>query len=144
MKVRMGYESGGLSFHPWFATIAAQYPAQNIKTLLRGGDPGLGNWFWLGVGALATIAMTAARSRFVWFPLHPLGYLLAHTAPTQRAWFSFFLGWLCKVLVTRFGGHEAIANWFRRPWASFWAKFRIIFWLVIDASQGRGLHSLYP
>ena len=107
MKVRMGYTAGGLSLHPWFATVAAQYPAQNIQTLMRGGEPSAANWFWLAVGGAATVAMTMARSHFAWFPLHPLGYLLALTAPTQRAWFSFFLGWLVKVTVTRFGGHDA-------------------------------------
>ena len=145
MKVRMGYVSGGLSFHPWFATVAAQYPAQNVEKLLQGGDAGVGNWFWLGVGIAATWGMMAARARFAWFPLHPIGYLLALTAPVQRAWFSFFLGWLCKVLVTRFGGHESYRKLVPIALGIILGEVSmILLWLLVDFWQGRGFHSVLP
>ena len=145
MKVQMGYQSGGLSFHPWFATVAAQYPAQNVAKLLQGGEPGVGNWFWTGVGIAVTIGMTAARARFTWFPLHPIGYLLALTAPVQRAWFSFFLGWLFKVTITRFGGHDSYKKVVPLALGVILGEASmILFWLGIDAWQGRGFHSLLP
>lgn len=145
-KVRMGYIAGGLTLHPWFSIVAAQYPAQNAQTLLhgvRGGDTG--NWFWLGVGALSTILMVVARSRFAWFPLHPLGYLLALTAPTQRAWFSFFLGWLLKALITRFGGHDAYKKVVPLALGVILGEScAFVFWLLIDFWQGRAGHSFLP
>ena len=144
-KVRMGYQVGGLSLHPWFATVAARYPAENIQTLLRGGDASASNWFWLGVGGAATLLMTTMRARFAWFPLHPLGYLLALTAPTQRAWFSFFLGWICKVTVTRFGGHDAYRKLVPAALGIILGEVSMmLFWLLIDGWQGRGSHSLLP
>ena len=144
-KVRMGYINGGLTLDPWFATVAAKYPAQNVETLMRGGDASAQNWFWLAVGCAATVSMTAVRSRFAWFPLHPLGYLLALTAPTQRAWFSFFLGWACKVTITRFGGHEAYRK--TVPFALgviLGESSMFLFWLLIDAWQGRTGHGMLP
>ncbi len=145
MKVKMGYQNGGLTLHPWFATVAAQYPAQNAQTLLRGGDPSAANWGWMLVGGAATLAMTTARARFAWFPLHPLGYLLALTAPTQRAWFSFFLGWLCKVTITKFGGHEAYRKVIPLALGVILGEVSMfLFWLIIDGWQGRGGHSMLP
>lgn len=145
VKVSMGYRSGGLTLHPWFATVAAKYPAQNVETLLRGGEPSASNWLWLAVGLAATVLMMVARSRFAWFPLHPLGYLLALTAPTQRAWFSFFLGWLCKVTITRFGGHEAYRKVVPLALGVILGEASMfLFWLAIDALQGRTGHGMLP
>ena len=145
IKVSMGYTSGGLTLHPWFATVAAQYPAQVSQKLMQGGEAGAGNWFWMGIGIVATIGMMAARARFAWFPLHPIGYLLALTAPVQRVWFSFFLGWAFKVLIVKFGGHEAYKKMVPVALGLILGEVSMmIFWLLIDASQGRAFHGILP
>jgi len=146
MKVRLGYVAGGLSLHPWFSVVAAKYPAQNAQEFIRGArDTGIGNWLWLMVGGLFTYGIVLARSRLTWFPLHPLGYLLALTAPTQRALFSFFLGWLAKVLITRFGGHEAYRKMIPVALGIILGEVSsFLFWLLIDAWQGRSGHGLLP
>ena len=146
MKVRLGYVAGGLSLHPWFSVVAAKYPAQNAQEFIRGArDTGIGNWLWLTMGGLFTYGIVLARSRLTWFPLHPLGYLLALTAPTQRAWFSFFLGWLAKVLITRFGGHEAYRKMIPVALGIILGEVSsFLFWLLIDAWQGRSGHGLLP
>ena len=33
-----------------------------------------------------------------------MGYLLSSTWHLRIVWFSLFIGWLCKVLMVRFGG----------------------------------------
>ena len=145
VKVRMGYIAGGLALHPWFSIVAAQYPAQNAQTLLHGLSADFNNWFWLVVGALLVIGMSSARARFAWFPLHPLGYLLALTAPTQRAWFSFFLGWLIKALVTRFGGHSAYKRCVPLALGVILGEAgAFVFWLVVDYFTGRTGHGFLP
>ncbi|RYX83359.1 hypothetical protein EON83_15165 [bacterium] len=144
-KVRMGYIAGGLALHPWFSIVAAQYPAQNAQILLHGLGADLNNWFWLIVGGLMVVGMSSARARFAWFPLHPIGYLLALTAPTQRAWFSFFLGWAIKSLVTRFGGHEAYKRCVPLALGVILGESSaFVFWLVIDFFTGRANHSFLP
>ncbi len=145
IKVSMGYTSGGLTLHPWFATVAARYPAEVSQKLMQGGEAGIGNWFWTGVGLAATIGMMAARARFAWFPLHPIGYLLALTAPVQRAWFSFFLGWVFKVLIVKFGGHDSYKRVVPVALGIILGEVSMmIFWLLIDAWQGRGFHGILP
>jgi len=145
-KVRMGYIAGGLTLHPWFSIVAAQYPAKNAGTLLGGeAGAGAGNWFWLGIGGAAVMLMVLARSRLSWFPLHPIGYLLALTAPTQRAWFSFFLGWLLKTLIVKFGGHDAYRKVIPVALGVILGEcLSFIFWLLIDFWQGRSGHGLLP
>src|SRR5262249_29114067 len=58
----------------------------------------------LGVGAAVTAMLGWLRMRFLWFPLHPVGYLAANSWGMHINWASFTLGWLIKVFVTRYGG----------------------------------------
>lgn len=146
MRVRMGYESGGLQLNQWFAVVGAQQPAVNSAQFINGArDVSWTNWLWLGLGILTTWGMILARSRLPWFPLHPVGFLMCLTAPLNRAWFSIFLGWLCKVLITRFGGTET----YRKMVPAFLGLAlgdiaMMLFWLIIDGWQGRTGHQLMP
>ena len=51
------------------------------------------------VGALAWL-----RINFVWWPIHPLGFIMATSWSSLNLWFSLFLGWLCKLLTIRYSG----------------------------------------
>jgi hypothetical protein len=42
------------------------------------------------------------------WPFHPLGFLMAYSYPMQVLWFSVFVGWLAKVVLTRLGGSDAL------------------------------------
>ncbi len=44
----------------------------------------------------------------MWFPFHPLGYVLATTHFARGCWFMAFLAWLARVIVVRIGGAHAI------------------------------------
>jgi hypothetical protein len=44
------------------------------------------------------------RLRFWWWPLHPVGFLAANSWGMQWFYMPFFVGWLGKALVTRYGG----------------------------------------
>ena len=55
-------------------------------------------------GVTFTIALSYLRSRFVWFPFHPVGYVLANTSTMYWLWCPFMIAWLCKVIVIRYGG----------------------------------------
>lgn len=62
----------------------------------------------LGIGALITFALAGLRSRFVWFPFHPLGYLMASTFLMKAVWFTMLLAWLARNLVLKIGGARSI------------------------------------
>ncbi len=48
------------------------------------------------------------RGTFCWWPVHPLGLAVAVSWCTTQLWFSFFLGWLAKVLILKIGGGRAL------------------------------------
>lgn len=102
------YSQGGLAGYTWFSKSAAESTFQTIATTIK-SPPNVNLQYsvWMGVGALAVYLMVMARSRFLWFPLHPLGYLMAPGYPITRLWFPFFLGWLIKTLIMKYGGSDS-------------------------------------
>ena len=55
-------------------------------------------------GALVVIGLKAMRGAFVGWPFHPAGYALAISYAMDYFWFAFFVGWLVKLIIVRYGG----------------------------------------
>ncbi len=146
-RIEIAYlEGGALAWHPFVAKNGSTIWASSAQSMANGvQNTGWNNWFWLVVGALLTWGMMAARARFAWFPLHPLGYLIPLSYPMLCLWFPIFIGWTCKTLITRFGGNSAYRS--ARPFFLGLALGDIsmmLFWLLIDGWQGRTFHYLVP
>jgi hypothetical protein len=58
----------------------------------------------MAAGGAIVAALAWLRLTFVWWPIHPLGFVMATTWATINLWFSLFLGWLLKLLTIRYGG----------------------------------------
>ena len=60
------------------------------------------------VGFGLSLLMMAMRSRFLWWPLHPVGYALSTSGwIINYLWFSFFVTWFLKLCVMKTGGVRA-------------------------------------
>ena len=147
MVIHLGYDHGALGLaSSWATGHLSVRPATFLESLQRDrGDLALGSWVALIAGILLTWGMMAARSRFAWFPFHPIGYLICLNYAMQVFWFSIFLGWLAKSLIPRFGGHTA----YRKTVPFFLGLVlgdvsMMLFWLIIDGWQGRTGHFLMP
>jgi hypothetical protein len=57
-----------------------------------------------GAGLILVLAFTLARLYWAKWPLHPIIFLVWSTHPSNMFYFSFLMGWLCKVIVTKYGG----------------------------------------
>lgn len=146
MNVQLGYEHGGLQLQKWLGEWGPQGAARNAEALSRPAqNVSWTNWIWLALGGALTYGMMLARSRFAAFPFHPIGYLMCLTYPMQALWVSIFLGWLAKVLIMRFGGNDT----YRKATPLFLGLAlgdvaSMLFWVGIDAWQGRTGHQLMP
>lgn len=93
-------------------------------------------WGHFATGAGLTSILAALRLRYVAWPLHPVGYLLAYSYPMRMIWFSVFVGWLAKVAIVRFGGGSAL-----RAWRSLFIGLIIgeaaaaSFWLLVSLAR---------
>jgi hypothetical protein len=147
MAVKIGHENGGLSLtHRWWATMGSLHGA-TFSTITRQASDNMPLWNWGGLafGGTLTYLIMLMRSRFAWFPFHPIGYLMAGSYPGSMFWFSIMLGWMFKVIILRFGGSDA----YRRMIPAFLGLAfgdvaMMLFWLCIDGWQGRMSHALMP
>ncbi len=62
----------------------------------------------LTIGAAITGVVAFLRMKFMWFPLHPIGYVLASSFFMRGAWFILFLAWLARLVLFRLGGAQVI------------------------------------
>jgi len=64
-------------------------------------------WMHMGIGMVVTGLLQTATLRWSWWPFLPVGYLVSMTWYIQLGWLSIFLGWLCKLLIVKYGGASA-------------------------------------
>jgi len=107
------YHYGANNVHAWYyingPRSVAFNPLQNWIDSPAGPDP-TGIAYMIGGGILSGLLIFMRRT-FLWWPLHPLGYIMSQGFfESGRVAFSFFLGWLVKVLILKFGG----GRWFKR------------------------------
>ena len=64
------------------------------------------NWvlFFVLAGAAVMLLLVMCYYLFPWWPIHPIGYLLAYSASMRVLWFSFLVGWACNAVCLRYGG----------------------------------------
>jgi hypothetical protein len=142
--VRLGYMAGGLTLQTWWARN--KFQVEHSQSISKGVDETFAvAWGWTGIGALMTLGIMMARSRFLWFPLHPIGILMCVPFAMFTMWVSIMLGWLIKVVIMRFGGSDS----YRKMIPAFLGlalgdMVMVAFWVAIDGWQGRTGHSLLP
>ena len=131
--------------YTWSVPKLASWPSRSAlhatNTLVRfietpvvvGGE----EWLGIGMGALTSLVLVALRRRFVWWPLHPLGFITWLGWPIDRYWMSILLGWLWKTSVLRFGGYKGFSA--LRPIAfGLILGMNVIFTIVL------ALHYIWP
>lgn len=62
----------------------------------------------LTIGVVGTLVISLLRSQFMWFPFHPIGYVLAASHFVQLTWFAALLAWVVRSVLFRLGGAQAI------------------------------------
>ena len=59
---------------------------------------------FMGVGMMVTFFLMVMKTRFLWWPLHPIAYPLAGDYRMNSMWFGIFLSWLAKSTILKYGG----------------------------------------
>ena len=61
-------------------------------------------------GSLFTFWLMWMRQVFLWWPFHPIGYMMLSAWASFKLWFSIFLGWAMKFAIVKYGGLRAYRN----------------------------------
>jgi len=98
------YAAGGINLDPWLFLSAPRSNSIRIDTLITsagGVEPN--KLVGMAAGGAFCAAMIWLRQQFLWFPLHPIAYILGDGFQGSLRWLPFLIGWALKTLVLRYG-----------------------------------------
>jgi uncharacterized protein DUF6785/uncharacterized protein DUF6784 len=106
ITMHMAYKFGGINLHGWYYNGAPRWPFTYMASLANLPENNFGErMFFTSIGGAVMAVLLVLRQRFVWWPLHPIGFPVASTyVIVSYAWFSIFLAWLFKATILRYGG----------------------------------------
>jgi len=100
-----GYSSLGMgSAYGWPSWQTRNDGGRIFEYLTTPGPADPSGAIAFGAGAVVAVVLGIMRLRFWWWPFHPIGYVAANCWGMQEYYMPFFIGWLCKSLVVRYGG----------------------------------------
>ena len=99
------YHYGGLNLESYCYVSASQkFFRQSASAIQYPTSTNFLELLFMSSGLIFMGFMLFMRYRFIWWPLHPAGYLMHLTWIAGVVWFSFFVGWLMKHFLLKFGG----------------------------------------
>ena len=134
----MCYQHGGINLDQWFFVGGASSPFNFVVTYLTTPvEANLSGWMWTGIGAAIMNLLIFIRQKLLWWPFHPLGFMISTTWMAQFVWFNVFLAWLVKLVVLRYGGprlYQASRPFF---YGLILGHFSVAgMWLIVDYFTG--------
>jgi len=82
------------------------------------------------------------RTRFLWWPFHPAGYAVSSTWSMRVFWSQFFLAWLIKWLILKYGGLKAHRKAIPLFFGMILGEFVIgTFWAILSIIIKRSIYT---
>ena len=145
-NLKLVYTYSGMACNPWFIKGAGPGGFRLLQSFLMSPRPPSPiQMISIIAGGGFTLLLFSLRQRFVWFPFHPVGFIMMQTYPMKTLWFSTFIGWAIKSVIMKYGGAKVlVASLPMFLGVAFGDIFMMVVWLVIDAITGTHNHYLMP
>ncbi|MBI1923406.1 hypothetical protein HYR99_04055, partial [Candidatus Poribacteria bacterium] len=99
------YRRGASNLQYWTYVTSATEPFRRLSGILQHPtQTPLDQLISMIIGGAVMFGMLFLRHHYLWWKIHPIGYLMTTSYATFCFWSSFFLGWLCKYVILKFGG----------------------------------------
>jgi len=105
--IYLGYKHGAANFQVWNFGGGDRILNTVVTKMRNPSTPDVRRIGMLGIGVGVVTALSGLAWRFPWWPLHPIGFVIANTQTTRRTALSVFIVWLVKTVVLRLGGIQA-------------------------------------
>jgi hypothetical protein len=104
--LRLMYRYGGVNIGRWWTvSVARDIACKNATRYITSPiSPDPKNILTIIIGGGVTIFLFMMRRLFLWWPFHPIGYVMAGSYSIYHLWWPTFIGWLAKVFVLKYGG----------------------------------------
>jgi len=137
--ITLAYTYGGINLHGWYFEGLPKWPFDYLTSVYNNPERSFGpRLMYTGAGAGVMAFLLFLRQRFVWWPLHPLGFPIAMTYTiVYYGWLSIFLAWVFKGVILRYGGvrlYRATTPFFLG--LALGEFFTASVWVFIDGATG--------
>ncbi len=105
--VSLTYQEGGTTFRTWSLVGGPRVMYEGIARAVAQTDrtiPDPGKMAVWGLGSLTALTVVLLQSRLPWWPIHPLGIMMASSGYVWLYVLDIFIVWLAKLLILRLGG----------------------------------------
>jgi hypothetical protein len=130
----------------WPSRSVARIPFYTLQQWIESPrDADLPTILAMGFGAVVMVGLVALRQRVLWWPVHPIGYAMAGNWAMQELWCPFFVAWMLKWLVLRYGGMSL----YRRVLPYFLGLILgdyivPLLWAIAGVITGQQMYLAYP
>ncbi len=98
------YEKGGLNLQGGPFVGAPRYFNHMVSLIQYPRDAKLGEAYSMILGVGITSFLLIMQRQFMWWQLHPIGYVMGAVYSSYFLWSCMFIGWFLKFLVLKSGG----------------------------------------
>jgi len=137
------YREGGINVAGYVAGLPEFTWVYVARRVDENAGPNWLGWFIRLVGGGVMAGLLILQRRFLWWPLHPLGFVAGMDRVMGTAWFPVFLAWVIKSVLLKYGGLKAyralIPVFYGLVLGQFVAGG---FWLIVDYFTGTMGNSL--
>lgn len=105
-----GYQQGAINWNTWlFRGFGPSTYGQVIGQIQSSAGAGFetARFTYFCSGAVIMFILAILHYRFLWWPLHPIGLAVVSSFTMYNVYIGFFLAWLIKSCLLRWGGHKA-------------------------------------
>ena len=110
-EILLSYSSGADGMNSWFYGNFPQISCYNFMSGLVNTPPAAQpqETGWIVFGGAAMAALLFFRRTCFWLP-HPIGLIMMVNPLMKSYWFSIFIGWVFKSLVSKYGSRDLYAR----------------------------------
>ena len=144
--LRLMYRHGGAAMNPWFTTYYTNnlYCTWTSHLISNGQDANPREFLTMAAGAATMWSILFMHRTFLWWPFHPIGYLMGASWPMINFWFPILVGWMLKSVVLRYGGAKLYRKLIPGSLGLVLAEFVSAgMWVPIDALCGVRGHQIF-
>ncbi len=98
------YDKGGLNLQRGPFIGAPRYLNHIVTLIQYPKDPKMGEAYSMILGVGITSFLLVMQRQFMWWQLHPIGYVMGAVYSSYFLWSCMFIGWFLKYLVLKSGG----------------------------------------
>jgi len=109
LKLLYGKGASVLQNWTYFSAPTSEFSRLSFLISNPSGTDWNGILFTL-IGGIVMLFLIIMRLRFLWWPFHPIGYVMPSDFAMHNLWFSLFMGWLSKSILLKLGGLRAYRN----------------------------------